>query len=84
MQHVTATEAKNHLATVMQKAVKEPIVIEKNGQPYVVMMSVEEYEKTATETRRENFVTLCHQLASTAKKNGMTEEILASILAEKD
>lgn len=66
----------------MNKAAQEPVVIEKNGRPFVVMMSVKTYEQQAEEERKRAFLSLCDQLAATAKRNGMTEEILQSILAE--
>jgi len=88
MQTISATEAKNYLASVMDKAIREPVLIEKNGRPFVVMMSVEEYEKKAGQEKTERerkkaFLEFCDYIATTAKKNGMTEEILNSILAEE-
>lgn len=84
MQSISATEAKNRLAAVMNTAIKEPVIIEKNGHPFVVMMSVEEYEKKAQENGKASFIALCHRLAATAKQNGMTEAVLRSILNEKE
>lgn len=84
MQTISATDAKNQLAGVMEKAIKEPVMIEKNGRPFVVMMSVAEYEKKAADDRKQAFTKLCQELAATAKKSGMTGEILQSILADED
>ncbi len=81
MHTISATEAKNHLASVMARALKEPVIIEKNGRPTVVMMSVEAYDEVATHSRKKAFLDLCDGIAATAQKNGMTDEILQSILA---
>jgi len=48
------------------------------------MMSAEAYGGKSRQQRREDFIKLCHELAATAKRNGMTEEILKSILADED
>lgn len=84
MQTISAIEAKNRLAAVMDQAIKEPVIIEKNGRPFVVMMSMEEYDKKLQENRKESFIKLCQELAAKAKRNGMTGEILNSILYSKD
>lgn len=83
MQTISATEAKNKLAAVMDIAMKEPVMIEKNGRPFVVMMSAEAYEKSAGDRHKESFIQLCETLALTSKRRGMTEEILQSILNDK-
>ncbi len=82
MLNISATEAKNHLAGVMENALKEPVVIEKNGRPYVVMMSVAEFEKSASRRHKESFLRLCHELGKRAEKRGMTPKILQSILRD--
>ncbi len=84
MQTITATEAKNNLATLIEKAMRKPVAISKNGRPVVVMMSMEAYEAKEKNQGKEAFVKLCDELAATAERNGMTEEILKSILAEDE
>jgi prevent-host-death family protein len=44
---VSATEARTHLGELMRKAISErhPIIIERGGQPHVVMLSIAEYER---------------------------------------
>jgi len=43
---VSATEARVHLGAIMREIVEkgEHVVVERGGRPYVVMLSVEEYE----------------------------------------
>jgi prevent-host-death family protein len=84
MQTISATEAKNKLASVMEMAQKQPVMIERNGRPAVVMLSVEEYEKRASDTGREAFLALCERLAEASTRRGMTGEVLAALLSERD
>lgn len=42
---VTATELNKRPGTYLNQAMKEPVVIEKSGQPSVVMVSYEHYLK---------------------------------------
>lgn len=44
MNTVTANEAKTHFGELLIKAQQEPIRINKNGRPIVVVISVDEYE----------------------------------------
>ena len=44
---VSATQARIHFGEIMRHAVerKEPILVERGGRPYVVVLSVEEYNR---------------------------------------
>lgn len=44
---MTATEARVRFGEVMRRAVEngEPIIVERSGKPYVVVLSVEEYNR---------------------------------------
>jgi len=42
---VTATEMKQRLGQYLTAALVEPVVVEKSGQPMVVMLSMAEYER---------------------------------------
>lgn len=47
MQRMSATEARIHFGELMRKAVvgQEPILVERGGEPYVVILSVAQYER---------------------------------------
>jgi prevent-host-death family protein len=45
MKTVNSTEIKNRMGQYFQQAMAEPIYIERNGRPFAVLMSVEEYER---------------------------------------
>src|ERR1051326_6995943 len=51
---VTATELKNRLSETLERAQREPVSIIKNGRPYAVLVSQQEYERlTHRPTARE-------------------------------
>jgi prevent-host-death family protein len=46
-QKMSATEARIHFGELMRRAVEshEPIIIERGGEPHIVILSVDEYER---------------------------------------
>lgn len=44
MKTINAKEAQNHFGNLMNSAIKEPVIINKYGKPFSVLMSYEEYE----------------------------------------
>jgi len=45
MQSMNSREAQNHFGELMNRAIKEPVIINKHGKPSAVLISHEEYEK---------------------------------------
>jgi prevent-host-death family protein len=41
----TATEVKNRFGEFLERAQREPVVVEKSGRPVVVLMAHDEYER---------------------------------------
>ncbi len=84
MEHVSATEAKNNLGEVINKALKAPIIIERNGKPAVVMLPYETYlSKNSKLATTQDFLDYCNKLRRKSIKKGMTEKILKSILSDR-
>ncbi|MBE2221608.1 MAG: type II toxin-antitoxin system Phd/YefM family antitoxin [Anaerolineae bacterium] len=48
----SATEVKNRFGKVLREAAQygEPIIVERDGKPVAVIMSIEAYERTQTKT----------------------------------
>ena len=81
MRTVSATYAKQNFAAMIDAAQREPVRIRRHERELVVMVSASEYEQLR-EDRWAEFNRLAAIAAEQAKANGLTEEILAEILAE--
>ena len=81
MRSISATEAKQRLAALLDAAQREPVVIRRQNRDVAVIMSAEEYERI----RRKNideFQKFCDRVGALAAKRGMTEKVLADILKD--
>ncbi|WP_425362898.1 type II toxin-antitoxin system Phd/YefM family antitoxin [Candidatus Tisiphia endosymbiont of Hybos culiciformis] len=82
MKSINAREAQNHFGNLMNSAIKEPVIINKYGKPFSVLMSYEEYEHF---NKFEDFYWAIK--ADESKKNGLltkekTNEFFDKILEE--
>jgi prevent-host-death family protein len=81
MRYVSATDAKQRLAALLDAAQKEPIVIRRQKRDVAVLMSAEEYDRLRGFNAAE-FQSFCDRVASQAAAGGMTAEKLQAILAD--
>ena len=81
MRSVSATDAKQRLAALLDAAQREPVLIRRQNRDVAVIMSAEEYERIRR-TNVEEFQKFCDRVGAEAVKRGMTEEILADILKD--
>lgn len=81
MRTISATEAKQRFAAVIDAAQREPIVIQRQNRDVAVVISPEDYEKLRAQTVAE-LKELCEIVGRQAKAAGLTDEKLAEILAD--
>lgn len=79
MQTVTATEAKQGLAAVLEACVREPVLIQRQKRDVAVVISVQEYERLARVNVAE-FQRFCDAVGDRAEQAGLNEAKLAQLL----
>ena len=81
MQYVSATEAKQRLAAIMDVAQTEPVMIKRQNREVAVLLSPREYDRLCGINISE-FEEFCEQIGKEAVKQGLTENKLAKLLKE--
>ena len=81
MRTVTASEAKQGFAAVIELAAKEPVMISRQKRDVAVVLSVEEYQRLARLNVAE-FQRFCDAVGNKASVAGINEEKLAELLAD--
>ena len=81
MQYVSATEAKQRLAAILDAAQREPVMIRRQNREVAVVLSPGEYERLRGMNISE-FEQFCDKVGKDAASRGLTERKLAEILAE--
>lgn len=83
MRSVTASEARQGLAEIIEAARREPIVIQRQKRDVAVVMSMDEYERLVNLNVAE-FQRFCDRVGTKAEEAGMTEEVLEGLLSSED
>ncbi len=82
MKHVSATEAKQRFASIIDAAQHEPVAIRRQNREVAVVLSTREYDRLRGLNIQE-LETFCDQVAENARQRGLTESALEDLL-QKD
>lgn len=80
---VSASEAKQGLASIIDVAAREPVVIQRHERDVAVLMSVEEYRRLSGLAVAE-FQRVADEVAERARSRGLTSQRLEELLASDD
>jgi len=81
MRTVSASEAKQGLAQVIETAAHEPVVIQRQKRDVAVVLSMREYERL-TRLNVTEFQRFCNGVGARAEAAGLTEDKLAQLLRD--
>ena len=83
MRRISATDAKQTFASLLEAAAREPVVIRKQKRDVAVVLSMEAYERL-TRLNVQAFQGFCDQVGKAAAERGLTEEALNELLTDDD
>jgi prevent-host-death family protein len=83
MQTISATEAKQRFAALLDTAQREPVRIRRHDRDLAVVVSAEEYERMR-KLRVQELIRLTEENGRYAESQGMTNELLAQLLADEE
>ena len=81
MTSVSATEAKQRFAAIIDAAQREPVRIRRQKRDVAVILSAEEYDRIRG-ANIEELDRLCERVSKQAAERGLTDEILAELLKD--
>ncbi len=82
MQFVSATEAKQTFAAVIDKAQREPVIIRKQNREVAVIMSMEDYQRI-TRINIQEFQQFRENIGREAQKRGLSADKLNELLSNE-
>jgi prevent-host-death family protein len=83
MQTVSATQAKQNFAAIVDQAQREPVRIQRHERDVAVLVSADEWEKIH-QMRVKELIRFTEETGRYAESQGMTEELLEQLLAEEE
>ena len=82
MPTVSATHAKQNFAAILDESQHGPVRIQRHDRDVAVLVSAEEYEKIH-QLRVQELIRLSEENGRYAASQGMTDELLAELLADE-
>jgi len=79
MRSVSATEAKQRFAALIDAAQREPVVVRRQNRDVAVILSAEEYDRIRG-VQVDELDRLCARVSKEAAERGLTDEILTGLL----
>lgn len=83
MRTITASEARQGFAEIIETVQREPVVIQRQKRNVAVVMSVDEYERLVHLNVAE-FQRFSDRAGAKAQEAGMTEDVLQELLSRED
>jgi len=83
MTTVSATQAKQRFAELIDAAQRGPVLIQRHERDVAVLLSAEEYEEIRR-LRAEELIRLTEETSRYAESKGMTDVLLKQLLAKKE
>jgi len=81
MRYVSATDAKQRLAALLDAAQREPVMIRRQKRDVAVVLLPQEYDRLRA-LNVDEFERFCDRVAQCAAARGLTEDKLAAILRD--
>jgi prevent-host-death family protein len=81
MKTVTATDAKQRFAALLDAAQREPVRVRRQNRDVAIVMSPEEYDRIRGANIAE-LNRLCERVSERAAARGLTDEILDDLLKD--
>ena len=82
MRSVSATQAKQRLAALLDAAQREPVMIRRQNRDVAVLLSPQEYDRLRA-LNTDEFQRFCDRVGERAVARGMTQEEPAEILFDE-
>ena len=82
MRYVSASDAKQRLAAILDAAQREPVMIRRQKRDVAVLLSAEEYARVCA-INRDTFLRFSDRVSKQAVARGLTEQTLNEILADE-
>ena len=83
MPTVSATHAKQNFAAILDQSQREPVRIQRHDRDVAVLVSAEEYEKIH-QLRVKELLRFTEETSKYAESQGLTDELLGKLLADKE